>query len=254
MSATSTLYDVQFKASVRELARIAGKDYSELLHNQAGAVIKALARDQAAKPPSVREIRAAVTRLAQQVLNTPHGQIRHYRDGRIIWRRNSSSPWRLVFDRGPSKGWHLSPAEWGEYRAAVKYRQKWIVAKTRERSARRGLLRMSFIQIADDLRIDLNQVSGASFNQSIPRRAKMPGKLGHAHKAAKGQSYEMILSNFSSGVRGTNTRPYFRTYWQGRLQHHITKRAQAIRIDMRKGVFEDMQLRAKKYPGVFVEP
>ncbi len=248
----SELYDAHFLASVRELSRISGRDYDELLKHQAGTVIKTLALDKRAKPPSVKKIREAVTRIAHSSLKTPHGLIRHTRNGMVYWRRSGSSKWRVVFDKGTSRGWHLSPAEWADYQAAVKYRQQWIVTETKKTAASRGLVRMTFIQMADDLHISLAKVGGANLNESIPRRARLPRRLSQATETEQGLKYEMVFKNFSQGVTGSQKRPYFRTYWQGRLQSAITRRARAISMDMRKGVFNDMQLRAKKYPGVFV--
>lgn len=248
MSATSTLDDSQFLASVRELSQVAGVEYKHLLHNQAGAVIKILAKDKSAKPPSRKKIAEQVTRKVMPHFKGRAGEIAIDRTHQTFFRQPGGQ-WRMVFDAGPSRGWRLRADEWAAYKAVVEERRRFIAAEVARRYARAGLLRMSFIQIADNLGVNLSQVSGGALSEKIPRRAKMPGMLGHAHKAAQGKAYDMVLSNFSNGVRGKQL-----GYWQRKLQTAITKRARAIEIDMRKGVFKDMELRVKRYPGVFVEP
>ena len=249
MPAPVTVDDRQFRASVRELSRVTGRDYADLLHDQAAAVVKILARDKAAKPPSVARIRKKVeAQLNRGKFSGPEGDIAPGRGGAVWYRPSGSAKWRMVFAPGPSRGWHLAAADWQAYQKLVKARQRAILAETRKRAERRGLLRMSFIQIADAMGVRLANVSGAAINESIPRRARMPsGRLGNAARASRGAAYHLDLSNASIGVRGRRA-----AYWQGRLQAAITRRARAMETDMRKGVFADVELRAKKYPGIYV--
>lgn len=249
MAGVSQVDDRQFRASIAELAKISGRTYLDTFKLAgAGPIIKALAKDKAAKPVPVKRIRRAVANRYHRQFTGSAGTVRVARDGKTFFRRSGSTTWRLVFSMGPSRGWHLGPSEWAAYQSVVKQRAKAIIEETRRISERRGLLRMSFIQIADRLGIDLAKVSGGAVSEAIPRRAQMPGRLGQGNATASGAQFKMVMANFSTGVTGKNA-----AYWNTRLQVAINSRATAIQIDMQKGVFKDMKTRAKRYPGLFVK-
>lgn len=256
MSATSTLDDRQFRASIAMLAKISGKTYVETFKLAgAGPIIKILARNKAAKPPSIKKIRESVEKKASLGISLGSGRtsvnIKHNK-GRTWWRRDSNggTKWRMVYDSGPSRGWHLGAGEWTLFLAAVKERNKYIKVETARRARSRGLLRMSFIQIADRLAIDVNKLPGPAIGQlALARSAKMPGRLGQGSTTVSGPQFDMIFANFSSGVRGRHA-----AYWQSALQTAIYSRASVIRNDMARGVFKDMKTRAQRYPGLFVQP
>lgn len=260
MNTRTTVDDRNFRASIRELSKVSGRTYLDTF-KMAGAapIIKILARDKAAKPPAVKKIRAAVEKRAALGYKAPGGRVSvnvKFNNGRTWWRANGSSKWRLVYAAGPSKGWRLSATDWQQFLSAVQHRQKWIISETKRRAAHRGALRMSFIQIADQLRINLAQAAGGKLSENIPRRAIMPARLGQGRATASGDKFSLIFANYSSGVR-TRAHTTFRKntgqYWTQRLQSAINRRAKAIETDMRKGVFEDIKLRSQRYPGLFVK-
>jgi hypothetical protein len=239
----------QFRRAIGELSQVSGATYSETMKKAGiGPVIKKLAKDKRAKPPSVKAIRGDVEWRAKQSFRSPDGRIVETSKGKMFYRRHKGAHWRLVYAAGGAKGWHLGQDEWGRVQAVLKARKKHIVAETKRIKQRRGLLRMSFIQMADALGINLSEVGGGALSEKIPRRAKMPGRLGRASERSEGQEWEATLRNFANGLRGEDG-----SYWARRLQSALNSRAAAIETDMEKRVFEDFRLRASRYPGLFVE-
>jgi len=249
MAVTAELNDKQFRRAIGELSKISGKTYSETMKKAGiGPVIKILAKNKAAKPPSVREIRNDVEkRTLRKKFSTNEGEIATTKDGKSFFRKHAGADWRLVFGPGRSIGWHLSDRDWAAFQSIEKQRKKHIVDETKRIKERRGLLRMSFIQIADNLNIDLNVVGGGALSEKIPRRAKVPRGLGSASESSESKQWEAVMKNFSRGLSKKGA-----AFWRSRLQSAINRRTKAIEIDMEKGTFNDIEKRAKRYPGLFV--
>lgn len=259
MSATSTLDDRQFRASIAELSKISGKTYVETFKLAgAGPIIKILAKDKAAKPAAVAAIKWSVTRKAMNSFTGSVGQIMSSKDGKMWFRSAYSVKKRLVFDSGPSRGWHLGDREWSDFQTTKKERTKYIRDEIARRKLRSGMLRMSFIQIADSMRINLSKVSGGAIGGSDKARTvPMPGKLGQGSTTVSGPQFNMLMMNNARGVRKgphIGAGKFRAGYWQGKLQMAINRRSTAIQNDMRRGVFKDIKTRSQRYPGLFVQP
>ena len=259
MSATSTLDDRQFRASIAELSKISGKTYVETFKLAgAGPIIKILAKDKAAKPAAVAAIKRSVTRQAMNSFTGSVGQILSSKDGKMWFRSAYSVKKRLVFDSGPSRGWHLGDREWSDFQVTKKERTKYISAEVARRKVRAGMLRMSFMQIADSMGINLAKVSGGVIGGATKARTvPMPGRLGQGSTTVSGAQFSMVMMNNAKAVRKgphIGAGKFQPGYWQGALQIAINRRGTAISNDMRRGVFKDIKTRAQRYPGLFVQP
>ena len=259
MSQTSTLDDRQFKATIAELSKISGKTYVETFKQAgAGPIIKILAKDKKAKPVAKAAIVKSVKRAALNSFSGSVGQIVTSKDGRTWFRAAYSTKKRLVLSAGAGIGWHLGDREWADYKLTKRERAQFIKAEVARRVARSGMLRMSFLQIADQLGINLGSVPGGAIGaEGQARHAQMPGRLGQGFTHSSGPEFNMTMVNTSRAVRKgphIGRGQFLAGYWQGQLQHAINRRTTAIGNDMRRGVFTDLKTRAQRYPGLFVAP
>ena len=255
----SELDDRNFRGHIAELSKISGKTYVETFkYAGAGPIIKILAKDKAAKPAAKAAIARSVKRAAMNSFSGSVGQILTSKDGRTWFRSAYSTQKRLVYAAGNAPGWHLGDREWADYQATKRERTAFIKAEVARRVARSGMLRMSFLQMSDQLGINMATVSGGAIGgEAKARQAQMPGRLGMGFATTSGPEFSMTMSNTSDAVRKgphIGGGRFQAGYWQAKLQVAINRRTNAMATEMRKGVYKDLKTRAQRYPGLFVSP
>lgn len=247
-----------------ELSRLSGKSYEKVLRLESASIIKicALKASIASK--------AAIQRDVQREVST--GRLRGQYDlGRVtinvkvsagrVWfvpsgktaRRGPGGTFRMVFDAGPmvgpKRGWHLSDSEWVGYLMVVDGLREAAELRVAELVKRRGLMRLSWLQIGDQLGVPLATVSPqGNLQESIARAARGPGgrvfRNGTSRLSITGGSIAFTVRNESPLA--------IKRQGQASLDKAIAQRLKGFAIAVDKGVLQDLQLRAARWRGVFV--
>jgi hypothetical protein len=239
-----------FRRMVDDLATLSGKLFEDVLIHQVGALLKVCLR----MTPAARAS-AIVKRISSQ---NDHVQ---FPSGHIIsiWKKAGDvtmfldeSTWdgRGQAPRQAATGmtWHdMSKRRWSDkrwaryqaYQAELKNYQKDPKAALRAR----GISKQSWEQIAQDLGLDIG--APAFVRRAVPSNGKTY-KNGVAKKFLEvAASYIEIANDNYLVVKKLDG-------W-AILQRAMNTRRRAFQIEMEKGVFEDIAMRAKRYPGIFTD-
>jgi hypothetical protein len=157
----------------------------------------------------------------------------------------------LVYEAGGAKGHHLPDAAWQAYLLAVNDRDGYIKARLKELRSRRGLQLLSWLQIADGLGVPLSTVAPqGSLQESIARAARGPGGRSYANgRVAIDDEGKQLL------ITVTNGSPLaIKRQGQDELDRAINQRVRGFEIAVRKGVINDLHLRAARWKGIFITP
>jgi hypothetical protein len=249
-----------FIAICDELSRMSGKDFRAVIVPQVGALLRACINRTGGKKKVTEGM------IAKRV--SKHFSYVEFSDGTIISTFKKANHAEMYFDqstydryagrwpkgsRKPSvdggKSWHQmnggrhwSNERWARFQAHSRQRREMIQKTMREKLAARGLAKKSWVQIADDLGLDLGVpkwISGARDPKGRPFKEGLATTL---------------VEQAAFIVEITNSNPLVVGRLDGReiLAGAMRDREKAFMIDMEKGVFDDVERRAKRYPGVFV--
>lgn len=261
-----------FTGMIGELSKIAGRDYFDVLLPQIGALLKACINRTPVR---------TVGQIAKRV--SARGSYIEFADGTIIsvWKKaisetldgdRTSAP-GMFFDestypqyskrwpknsRQPAisggKSWHnmdthrWSDARWARYKEKLRLRaaamKQWMEAG----KAARGLARKSWWQIAEDLGLD------PGIAAAYVRQAHATGENGDIRPFKEGFAAK-LLEQGAAIIELRNTNPLLvegRVDGEGILLGAMRDRQKAFLIDLEKGVFDDLERRAQRYPGIFV--
>lgn len=239
--------DFGFRKMCEDLATLSGKTFEHVLIDQTAALLKVCLR----MTPAARSA-AIVKRISRE---NDHVQ---FPSGHIIsiWKKAGStmflddSTWdkrgKAPRQVGSGMTWHdmtkrrWSDARWARYQAyqaELKNYQKDPKAALRAR----GISKQSWLQIAQDLGIDLD--APKYVKNATPSNGKTY-KNGIARKFLDvAAAYIEIANDNYLVVKRLNG-------W-GIVQKAINTRLRAFQIETEKGVFDDLATRAKRYPGIF---
>lgn len=255
------------KAMALDLAAASGKAYSSVLKSETGSIVKICALN--AKIASLAKIRASsIVKIATR-FREPGGSsiivINQRRDKGRTWFayfaqtsggitgsrragiRNVGA--YMMFDAGPSQGWRVPDTVWHDYLALCGYREEALKRGIKARQRARGLMRLSWLQIGDQLGVDLNNVSpNGNLQEALARRARPSnGRLYQNGTAVVRQT----LAGIAITVR--NSSPLaIKNQGQHQMDRAVSQRLSGFRHAMKKEVFKDLQLRAKRWKGIFV--
>lgn len=251
-----------FVRTCEELARISGRDFEDVLMPLLGQLLKACVGGTPAR--TVADITRRVSKDAGFV---------EFSDGTIIstWKKANHaemyfepSTYPLYADRWPKgtpvpaivagKSWHAmndpnrhwSNARWGRFQQdAARYEaqhQQDVKQRLADTLAARGLAKKTWVQIADALGLDIaaaGYVRGANFKGREFRE-------GFATKLVEQGALIVEMMNANPlGVGKLNGRAI--------LEKAFASRESAFEREWEKGVFSDLETRARRYPGVFLE-
>lgn len=264
MNVTTTLDTHGFTAFIDDLARLSGRTFEEALLDQTAALLRLCMKHTSA---------AKVGNIVKRV--SAHNNHIVFEDGSAIsmWKREPGSPtmfldtsnWReprlqtaASIGRRPHAGpggktWHQveggrNPRRWSNERWA-RYKAYEGIAKTRRidlKAARgaRGVSKQSWLQIAQELGLNLDP---PAFVVRAKRTNGREYKNGTARRMLEATAAFIEISNADPIVVG-------RLNGARILQKSIDARLKAFGIEMRKGVFDDIAARARRYPGLFTKP
>jgi len=268
-------------AMARDLARSSAQPYDRVLRLETASIIKICALH--AQIASLAEIKRDVAAKAAHNFVSPDESIVSTNVKQNVGRTwfvpgdkagNSAAPLRavrgqgpvqmgharpivghgsffMVFDTGGAKGWHLPDFYWQAYLLATNDRAGYIKARIAELARRRGLMRLSWLQVGDALGVPLSAVG--------PQGNLQEG-IARAARAGSGRSYTNGSAAVSYGttrllITVRNASPLaIKNQGQGALDRAINQRVKGFEIAMQKGCLADLQLRARRWPGIFVTP
>lgn len=155
----------------------------------------------------------------------------------------------LIYDAGPARGHHVPDHIWLDYLAGRSAQLAAVKARTKELLKRRGLERLSWLQMADAMGISLATVAPAgNLREAQARGATARGRTfanGTATESASGLQFEIVVENGSPVA--------IKRWGQRRLEDAMNRRRRGFEIALAKGLFENLEKRAKRYPGIFVK-
>jgi len=276
MKITVGIDHAAFSAMARELSRLSGKEFSHVLRLEAAYCIKRAAlQSKVASKASIR--RTVQERDSSRIIRTSDGRVLIGRaakraivhsggqgTGEVIsynmnqatgrvWYIDSTQegePKYMVFDAGPSRGHHLPDAVWARYEALAAEFPGAVKALLADITARRGIERLSWLQIADAMRVDLGAVAPAgSLQQDVARAANYRGRTfqnGSAREQTSPTTFTIAVENASPVAQ--------KRAGQTRLDSAVASRLRGFEIAMSKGLLDDLQRRARRWPGIFVAP
>jgi hypothetical protein len=257
MQNTVELQTDGFFAMIHELAALSGRDFGNVLLHQVGALLRVCIRRTRSAT------RGGIIKRASKKMN----HIEFY-TGEVIsfWKKADAMMFldKSNFKPRPGqkqpkliggKSWHQveglgfgdgdrrwSAERWARFKAfdrlAEAHRKK---NDPKEALKSRGLSKQSWLQIADDLGIDI----GAP---AYVRNARPSN--GRYYKNGRGTR---LLEDAAMYIELINDHPLVVDKLGGAqiLQAAINTRMKAFKIDMEKGVFSDVLTRARRYPGIF---
>lgn len=216
MSVSVQIDTTQFQDMLDRLDReIRASEYDEILRAEVQAVLsKAISLTKKAKKAQITE-----TIRRNSAMRRRDGWYKP--DGRSARKRN----------------WRLKDSEWAEY-------QKRVAAKIKELRARAGLSAQGWIEIAENLGLQVKAPAGV-------RKARVNGSpVNHRVQGNRRQvgpkqiSYTLSYSNPSGRFAGATSA----------LSRAVNGRTRYFQQNIKRGVFDDVRTIAAKYPGIRVTP
>lgn len=241
----------------RDLSRMSGRDFADITRIQAGKVLETAIRyTPSAKLKVVKE---TASRSIRRRFNTygagesgsaarnqyPRISISP-RKNRVWWIDKSEDGKRTFYLMNGDKRW--SDDRWGQYLAEENDRiqdmKAAIVTADKRAVAAIGLAKQSWVQIADSLRIMLKLTSEGRVRSARPSNSLMYQNGRGEETVGQNTFFIDLINSYPILIAKLNG--------AGILRRAISARVRAFQIDMQKGVFDDISLRAKRWPGIYV--
>ncbi len=261
---------VGFNLMARELATVSGKTYAHVIRLEAATCIKIAALKQ--RIASVAAIKRDVRERKGSKFRGEAGEVstnRHTATGRVWFTQTvgfrairltgpvqrgktrhivQSGGYYMVYEQGHTRGHRLPNAIWAEFLATESGREAFIKAEIVEHTGRRGIERLSWIQMADAISVNLDSVAPArDTNQAVARAAMVRGRQFHnggALETATGSGFLLVVTNASPAA--------IKRIGQSRIDDAVGQRVQGFEIACGKGFLDDIQRRSARWPGIFV--
>jgi hypothetical protein len=273
---TVTVRAAGFRAYCRELARMSGKDYREVLTSELASCVKIAALESpiASKADIERQVQERAGAHWETNLGEWSVNVRNNRGRVWFWDKDSglsratrvegpSLPGQaharqvvsrggfyLLFDAGPSRGHHLPDAIWMDYLASRELRAQIVKERTKEVLKRRGTERLSWLQIGDAVGVNLANVAPqGNLRENMARGSAVRGRQYHNGTAQESTSFlrfQITITNASPAA--------IKRFGQRRIEAAMVRRRRAFDMAMKKGLFGNLHRRARNYPGIFVKP
>ncbi len=273
-----TVTSTGFNAMIKDLARISGRTFSGVLKHEAARVIeKAVAFTPSAKPPKRAAIQAMAEKAASRVVSAsnPGIVLTKSRNGKVWLREKDNS---LVDPRYPRQtstpalhrmddpNRHWNKRRWQTFRELEQQRQLeikaaklTIAAQIKAVAGARGLSKKSWWEAGYDLRLPMRGIPAYVTNAKPSNGRSYKNGIGSEHGGASNSDlFFLVIENRYPALVGGRVRKTSKkgksTYLNGHaiLQRAINTRLSAFKMELKKGVFDNLKLRASRHPGVFV--
>jgi len=252
---------------IRGLQQIEGGDFEPIMRNVVGSVIALCVKwTPAAKASSIRKsVKVKNSRVNFKGGDKYSENIQPGKTG-SAWLVDESTWDQCKWGKGNKKGvqgsttkpthaaggrvFHLiaSNRRWSDKRwAKVMEMQALLVSNRIDPEAAvksRGLSKLTWVQIADSLGIQLDDVPDYVRNAGTFRGKPAP-VLGIGQRVQESAGVYFDISNLSRILSGE------RVDGAAMLQRAINTRYKAFMTDMKHGVFDNIEARARRYPGIF---
>jgi hypothetical protein len=227
-----------------DLSRLSGKSFAYVI------------RDQTAK---VLETALRYTPIAKVGQVTKEVTAKHNTFSKVSGPSSRDLPWISTTKSGGRKWWVTGKKEgkyvfqfvgnrwpdamWDEFEATEKLRKEKLKIAIRLAKQARGLARQVWLQAARDLRLAI-KYSPAQVATAMPSDGKRYDNAD-GREFSNGSLYYTEISVHYSVITPDRAARI--------LQSAVTSRIKAFEIETRKGVFADIEQRAKRYPGIFTK-
>lgn len=242
----------------RELSKYSPIPYKRIVLLEVASIVKICALR--AKIASAAAIKKAALDRIDTGYESPDGSlvtINKHRDKGRTWfvpgdrsrDRGPGGTFLMVFAAGPARGHHLPDFAWQTYLLAIGDKQGALKSLIQSLLQRRGIMRLSWLQIGDALGVPLSSVSpSGSLQEVIARNARGPGG-----RIFRNGTAEVLMTSRTLGIRVRNESPLaIKNQGQREIDRAAAQRLKGFEIAMKKGVLEDLQLRAVRWRGIFV--
>jgi hypothetical protein len=238
-----------FKQACEDLAKISGKSFKEVVRVQTGLVLRAMIKKTpAASKKKIAERAQKISQLEIGYLKNPDNTFLVNRlpkapDKRFYRQMSEETGKMTLYVDDPSRRWNNK--RWNGYQEA---KARWTakLANVGERIlAARGYAKQTWLKIASD--INLEQLAKASrFVYKAKSRGKRKYDNGDGKQKESGDTFFTLLVN--------KYRWFGMIKFKRKFQAVLDARRQAFMIEMEHGLFDDIKMRAKRYPGLFAKP
>jgi hypothetical protein len=253
-------------AMARELQRYSPMPLEHIFRSEVGSIVKiCLLRSKVASEAKVRR-RVEAAALTKFKGDGGHIiSINQQRDRGRIWfapadyrddpargyRRTTAaaSVWFMVYSAGGGRGWHIPDHLWLVFLGVSSDGASYAKAVIAIMLKRRGLLRQSWLQILDALRVPAVAIAPAGNVQEATVRAA---------RGYRGRTYPngvSLLSGANTKLRlevGNASPLALKRDGQAELDRATTRRQRGFIIALQKGQLTDLKARASRWPGIFV--
>jgi len=240
-----------FQAMVEELSKLSGKSYEHALVDQVGSILKVCLRKTPAR--TAREIIKRVSRQNNHVeLASGHVVSFWAKADAVMFLDDTNwdqkkNPRQKAPRLKDGKSWHDMSGDrrWSSERW-TRWKTLEALARRRHKDPRkavkaRGLAKQTWLQIAADLGIDI--AAPAYVRNAVSPNGKTY-REGSARKLLEAAAFYIEIRNSNPLMTG-------KLNGHRIVQSAINTRLKAFSHEMRKGVFDDVAYRAKRYPGIF---
>jgi hypothetical protein len=242
----------------RELQRYSPLPHKRIVLMETASIIKIAAlRANIASAPAIKK--AALDRM-DTAFETADGSLLtinvHKNKGRTWFvpgdktrDRGPGGTFSMVYDVGPSRGHHLQDFYWAAYQLAVGDKVMALKILTVELLRRRGLMRLSWIQMGDELGVPLYTVSP---------QGNLQERVARAARGPKGRTYrngtaQVTITPRHLIIRLRNESPLaIKNRGQAELDRAAVQRLKGFELAVAHDVFSNLKLSSARWKGIVV--
>lgn len=238
-----------FKQVCDDLAKISGKSFKEVVRVQTGLVLRAMIKKTpAASKKKIDERAQKISSLQIGYLKNPDNtflvnRLKKAPDKRFFRQKSDETGKMTLYVDDPSRRWN--DKRWNAYQEA---KARWTakLANIGERIlSARGLAKATWLKIARDLNLE-DLAKAPKYVQKARTRGKRQYDNGDGKQKESGDNFFTLLVN--------KYRWFGMIKFKKKFQAVLNDRRQAFMIEMEHGLFDDIKMRAKRYPGLFAKP
>lgn len=238
-----------FKQACDDLAKISGKSFKDVVRVQTGLVLRAMIK----KTPAANKKKIA--ERARKISQLERGYLKNGDDTFLVnsEKRHPGKHWlralspltgkMTAYIDDASRRWKKT--RWNAYEEA---KARWTskLANTEQQIlSARGFAKKTWLKIARDLNLE-SLVKAPKYVANARTRGKRVYDNGAGQQKEAGDTFFTLLVN--------KYRWFGMIKFQKKFQAVINSRRDAFMTEMEHGLFDDIKLRAKRYPGLFAIP
>jgi len=255
--------DTGFKQVIKELAKMSGKTFDEVLKAEAGRVLQRIIKKTPAsgvtqtRKVSLRDKAAAIKKNANRAFRFSSGEsiYTHPQTHRRIFldvstfkggtgeKKPMDKRGKTIHEMYGNRRW--SNIRWQKYLSLEQSIKPAAADVARRIPLTKGVARQSWVKAAEDLSIDMSLIK---FPAYVKKARQLSRRQFANSQGTKFQTKTNYVLDFQNGF------PQFQNgdYQSNVIRGAINARIKAFTSDVERGVFLDVKRRADRYKGVFV--